>query len=82
MIESLLCRLIYPLRNATLFHQALQMAYTDPLSKTNNRIALNSTLLREISRSKRGNQRLSLIFVDVDHFKSMVTWLWLRLQAG
>ncbi|MDD2739778.1 MAG: GGDEF domain-containing protein [Methylomonas lenta] len=71
MLESLLCCLIYPLRNATLFQQALQMAYTDPLTKTNNRTAFNDALLREISRSKRGNQSLSLIFVDVDHFKSI-----------
>ena len=71
MLESLLCCLIYPLRNATLFHQALQMAFTDPLTKTHNRTAFNDTLIREINRSKRGNQSLSLIFVDVDHFKSI-----------
>lgn len=69
MLESLLCCLIYPLRNATLFHQALQMAFTDPLTKTHNRAAFNDTLMREINRSERGDQSLSLIFVDVDHFK-------------
>lgn len=69
MLESLLCCLIYPLRNATLFHQALQMAYTDPLTKTNNRAAFNDTLLREIKRARRCDQALSLIFVDIDHFK-------------
>ena len=69
MLESLLCCLIYPLRNATLFHQALQMAFTDPLTKTHNRAAFNDTLLREINRASRGDQNLSLIFVDIDHFK-------------
>lgn len=69
MLESLLCCLIYPLRNATLFHQALQMAYTDPLTKTYNRAAFNDTLMREMKRAKRSEQNLSLIFVDIDHFK-------------
>lgn len=68
-LESLLCCLIYPLRNATLFKQALRMAYTDPLTKTNNRTAFNDTLIREIKRCDRTNQHLSLIFVDIDHFK-------------
>lgn len=69
MLESLLCCLIYPLRNATLFHQALKMAYTDPLTKTNNRTAFNDSVIRELKRAKRNEQPLSLIFVDIDHFK-------------
>lgn len=71
MLESLLCCLIYPLRNATLFQQALKMAFTDPLTKANNRTAFNDTLMREIKRAHRGGQHLSLIFVDVDNFKSI-----------
>lgn len=71
MLESLLCCLIYPLRNATLFHQALQMAYTDPLTQTHNRTAFNDTLLREMKRASRCEQHLSLIFVDIDYFKSI-----------
>lgn len=71
MLESLLCCLIYPLRNATLFHQALQMAYTDPLTQTHNRAAFNDMLLREMKRANRCEQHLSLVFVDVDHFKDL-----------
>lgn len=71
ILESLLCCLIYPLRNATLFQQALKMAFTDPLTKANNRTAFNDTLLREIKRAHRGGQHLSLIFVDVDNFKNI-----------
>ena len=70
-LESLLCCLIYPLRNATLFHQALQKAYTDPLTQTHNRAAFNDMLLREIKRANRGGQELSLIFIDIDHFKAV-----------
>ena len=71
MLESLLCCLIYPLRNATLFHQALQMAYTDLLTKTNNRASFNDVLQREIKRARRSDHALSLIFVDIDHFKQI-----------
>lgn len=71
MLESLLCCLIYPLKNATLFQQALKMAYTDPLTKTHNRTAFNDTLMREMKRAERCGQNLSIIFVDVDHFKSI-----------
>lgn len=71
MLESLLCCLIYPLRNATLFQQALKMAYTDPLTKANNRAAFNDCLLREIKRAERKAQPLSLIFVDLDEFKAI-----------
>lgn len=71
MLESLLCCLIYPLRNATLFHQALQRAYLDPLTHTHNRAAFSDVLQRETKRADRCQQELSLIFVDVDHFKSI-----------
>ena len=71
MLESLLCCLIYPLRNATTFHQALQKAYTDPLTQTHNRAAFNDTLQREILRANRCKQPLSMIFADIDYFKSI-----------
>ncbi len=69
MLESLLCCLIYPLRNATLFQNALKMAFTDTLTKANNRSSFNDSLFREMNRANRNNEHLSLIFVDVDHFK-------------
>jgi diguanylate cyclase (GGDEF)-like protein len=68
-LESLLCCLIYPLRNATLFQQALRMAFTDQLTKTSNRAAFNDSLKREIKRVERSGLPLSLIFVDLDKFK-------------
>lgn len=71
LLEALLCCLIYPLRNATLFHQALKRAHTDPLTKVNNRGAFDDALQREIKRAHRNDQPLSLIFADVDHFKSI-----------
>jgi len=71
LLENLLCSLIYPLKNATLFNQALKMAYTDPLTKTNNRTAFNNSLQREIQLSHRNSRHLSIIFFDIDHFKTV-----------
>ncbi|MCX7102167.1 MAG: GGDEF domain-containing protein [Methylobacter sp.] len=69
LLETLLCCLIYPLKNATLFHQALKMAYIDPLTQTNNRASFNDSIKREISLANRNAKSLSLIFFDIDHFK-------------
>ncbi len=71
MLEGLLCCLIYPLRNATLYKQALKMAYTDPLTKVNNRSAFFDCLQREIKRADRSMLNLSMIFLDLDYFKSI-----------
>jgi diguanylate cyclase (GGDEF)-like protein len=71
LLETLLCCLIYPLKNATLFHQALKMAYTDPLTQTNNRASFNDSVNREISLAARHTKSLSMIFLDIDHFKAI-----------
>ncbi len=69
LLETLLCCLIYPLKNATLYQQALRMAYTDPLTQTSNRSAFDDYIKREISLATRHSKSLSIIFLDVDHFK-------------
>jgi len=69
LLESLLCFLIYPLKNATLFNQALKMAYIDPLTKVNSRRSLNDSLNSAIAIASRQNQSLSIIFLDIDGFK-------------
>ncbi|TAK62442.1 GGDEF domain-containing protein [Methylobacter sp.] len=71
LLEALLCCLIYPLKNATLFHQALKMAYTDPLTQTHNRTSFNDSIKREMSLANRTAKKLSLIFFDIDHFKAI-----------
>jgi diguanylate cyclase (GGDEF)-like protein len=71
LLETLLCCLIYPLKNATLFNQALKMAYTDPLTQTKNRTSFNDSVQREISLARRNSKNLSIIFLDIDHFKAI-----------
>ena len=69
LLETLLGYLVTPLKNAALFNQALTMAYTDLLTKTNNRPAFNEAIKREITLARRYSTSLSLIFIDIDHFK-------------
>lgn len=71
LLETLLCCLIYPLKNATLYQQAIKMAYTDPLTQTNNRASFNDSVKREMSLAVRHTKSLSLIFLDIDHFKAI-----------
>ena len=71
LLETLLCCLIYPLKNACLYQQAINMAHTDPLTQVQNRAAFNDAIQREFNLSKRNQQALSLIFVDIDHFKQI-----------
>jgi diguanylate cyclase (GGDEF)-like protein len=71
LLETLLCCLIYPLKNATLYQQAQKLAYTDPLTKVNNRTSFNDTLRREMSLAARNAKNLSIVFLDIDHFKTI-----------
>jgi diguanylate cyclase (GGDEF)-like protein len=68
-LESLLSALLYPMRNTLLYRAATQSALRDPLTDTGNRIAMDQTLQREIEMSRRHLQPLSLLMLDIDHFK-------------
>jgi diguanylate cyclase (GGDEF)-like protein len=70
-LETLLSYLVYPLNNASLLKQAINQAHIDPLTKTSNRAAFDSTVSREISLALRNDNSLSAIFLDIDHFKSI-----------
>ncbi|MCK9800161.1 GGDEF domain-containing protein [Pseudomonas sp. MAFF 302030] len=70
-LESLLCALLYPMRNALLYRAATRSALRDPLTETGNRVAMDQTLQREIDMSRRHQQPLSLLMLDIDHFKKI-----------
>jgi diguanylate cyclase (GGDEF)-like protein len=70
-LESLLGTLIYPLRNALQYRQALQTAMNDPLTGAGNRIALDNALHRELQMAQRYDQALSILMIDIDHFKQI-----------
>ncbi len=70
-METLLCQLIYPLRNAILYQKAIKAAHVDPLTGSNNRAALDKTLQREIELAHRHQFPLSIVLLDLDKFKSI-----------
>lgn len=69
LLEYLLCGLVYPLKNAISYQTALQAALTDPLTGVNNRASMDSSIAREVDLAKRHDCCLSLITIDIDHFK-------------
>lgn len=70
-IESLLSTLVCPLRNALLYRDAVQSALRDPLTQVGNRVALDQALERELQLASRHQQPLSLLAIDIDHFKDI-----------
>lgn len=70
-LESLLASLLFPLRNALLYRNAVQSALRDPLTNTGNRIAMEQILQREVDLARRNQQPLSLLMLDLDHFKQV-----------
>lgn len=70
-LESLMACLLFPLRNALLYRAALRSALRDPLTDTGNRIAMDQALQREADRARRTLEPLSVLMLDIDHFKSI-----------
>jgi len=70
-LEELLCLLVYPLRNALLYEDALKKAMHDPLTGALNRAALDTMLDKEIDLAHRHDNPLSILMVDIDHFKQI-----------
>ncbi|MFI5459040.1 MAG: GGDEF domain-containing protein [Isosphaerales bacterium] len=67
LLVALLYRLI--VRRQNLERRLENLALTDPLTGLANRRALENALESAVSRAKRYNSHVSVIFVDVDHFK-------------
>lgn len=70
-LESLICALHYPLRNALLYSEAVHAAHKDPLTGIGNRAAMTTTLYRELEKAFRHNRSLGVIMMDIDHFKKI-----------
>ena len=70
-IEQLLCSLLYPLRNALLYQDALQLAQKDPLTGICNRSALDEMMQRELSHARRQDSSCAMLILDIDHFKAI-----------
>jgi len=70
VFEYTLCGLVYPLRNAILYRQALHAANKDALSGVYNRSTFEETLNREVKLAHRYKRPLSIVILDIDNFKS------------
>lgn len=68
-LESLISSLLYPLRNALLYRAAIQTAMRDALTGTGNRVAMDQALSREVELARRNLLPLSVLMLDLDHFK-------------
>ncbi|MEJ2696820.1 MAG: sensor domain-containing diguanylate cyclase [Candidatus Sulfobium sp.] len=70
---NLLMRLVdhaaIAIERASLYQRMAELSVTDDLTKLFNTRYLDRTLMIEIARCKRHGSSLSLIFMDVDHFK-------------
>ncbi len=52
-------------------HEALRLATMDPLTGAYNRRTFHEIAERELSRALRAGQPLSIIIVDIDHFRAI-----------
>jgi two-component system, cell cycle response regulator len=57
------------LRNAHLLADVTQMALSDPLTSLANRRSFEEAFARETARARRSNEPVSVVMVDIDHFK-------------
>lgn len=63
--------LAFPLRNAIHLHKMRMQVFRDGLTGVQNRIALDQALSREIATAQRHQTELSLLVIDIDHFKKI-----------
>jgi diguanylate cyclase (GGDEF)-like protein len=69
LIMRLVDRAALAIERAALYQKMAELSITDDLTKLFNTRYLNRTLELEITRSNRHKSSLSLIFMDIDHFK-------------
>ena len=60
-----------PLRMAALMHELHELATTDALTKLMNRRAFLEMMVVELERCRRYEMPLSILLLDVDHFKAV-----------
>jgi len=69
LLEALGAQAAMAVVNADLYQTTLELSVTDSLTKLMNRRALNRLLEAELERARRFNTSLSVLMLDVDHFK-------------
>jgi len=59
------------IENALLFDKIQQLTVTDDLTQLGNSRFLHTFLDQEVERAKRYDEHISMIFIDMDHFKQI-----------
>lgn len=70
-LQSYIKLLILPLKNSLLYTEAIKATRTDALTSLGNRLSLLQDLQHHFNISTRYNNPLSVIFLDIDHFKKI-----------
>lgn len=68
-LDRLVETLIYPVRNGLRYLEAVRASLTDGLTGAGNRIHLESVMNREVEQAHRYQDALSVLVLDLDHFK-------------
>lgn len=63
--------LIKPLHNAVKYHQAMQLAMQDSLTKLGNRRSFDESIQRAMAQATRRHARVGLILSDLNKFKAI-----------
>jgi len=71
LLQYLAGQAVVSIENASLHETVERQAVTDELTGLANMRAFHATLDREIERSRRFNAPLSLVMLDLDHFKQI-----------
>jgi diguanylate cyclase (GGDEF)-like protein len=69
LLTTLATQISVAVENARLYQETEQLAVTDGLTGVNNHRYFQSYFERELNRAKRYKHPLSLIMLDIDHFK-------------
>lgn len=71
LLENLLSILVYPLKNAMQFKQAIMLAHCDMLTGVKNRSTFDESLVREINLAQRHSHDFTMLIIDIDFFKKV-----------
>ena len=69
-LEQLALRAAFPLQRVLLQQDFRSLAYSDPMTGLDNFRQFEETLADELARAERYSRPLSVILLDIDHFKS------------
>ena len=70
-VERFVSHAALALRNAWLVDELNKLATTDGLTRIANRRTFDEALAREVNRAEREGSTVSLVIVDLDHFKKV-----------